>query len=114
MKKLLLFILLTAGWTACHKEVEPGCDTLATVTDLSATGGCGFGFTLTDGSIVTAEQHTHKCGHHHNDPLANFTLVDGMQVKIGYEIEHHHASSCPTGTVVEITCIEKLASSEKS
>ncbi len=113
MKKLLLFILLTAGLTACHKEVEPGCDTLATVTDLSSTGGCGFGFTLEDGTIVIAEQRKKKCGHQHSDPLSNFTLVDGMKVKIGYEIEHHHSSSCPAGTVVEVNCIEQIISSEK-
>ena len=113
MKKLLLIVFLATGLIACHKEVEPGCDTLATVTDLSATGGCGFGFTLTDGTVVIAEQHSRKCGHH-NNPLQNFPLVDGMQVKIGYEIERHHASPCPIGTVVEITCIQQVIPSEKN
>ena len=108
----MLLTLLTGLWFACHKEIEPGCDTQAMVTDLSKTGGCGFGFRLTDGTVLTAEQHTTGCGHHQN-PLANFQLVDSMKVKIGYELEHHHDSSCKTGTVVEITCIEQAPPAEK-
>lgn len=112
MKKVLYLMLLSGIWFSCHKEVEPGCDTLATVTDLSSVGGCGFGFKLTDGSVVVPDQHTHSCGHKTN-PLSNFQLVDGMEVKIGYEIERHHRSPCSAGTVVEITCIEALTIPEK-
>ena len=105
MKKLFTLLLLAGIWSSCHKHIEPGCTTAAMVVDLSATSGCGFGFQLPDGTMLIAEQHTNNCGHH-NDPLLNFQLSDGMKVKIGYEKENHHTTSCNAGAVVEITCIQ--------
>jgi hypothetical protein len=106
MKKLVVVFLVSGLVFGCHKrEVEPGCDTLATVTDLTKTTGCGFGFTLANGKVLVAGQHNSKCGHH-NDVLANFQWADGLKVKIGYEIEDHLSSACKAGTVVEITCIQ--------
>ena len=114
MKRAISFTAMVAILFACHhhRDIEPGCDTAAMVADLSKKGGCGFGFRLADGSLLTPEQHTSGCGHKHN-PLLNFQLVDSMKVKIGYEIENHHSSPCGVGTVVEITCIEQVANSEK-
>ena len=107
MKKLIYVTILAGIMLSCHKrEIEPGCDTLATVTDLSKTTGCSFGFLLANGTILVSGQHPSKCGHQHHYVLANLPLVEGIKVKIGYEIEQHLTSACKTGTVVEITCIQ--------
>ena len=108
MKKLIYITILAGILLSCHKKrIEPGCDTPATVTDLSKTTGCSFGFILANGTVLVSGQHPSKCGHQqHHDVLANLQLVEGMKVKIGYEIEQHLASACKTGTVVEITCLQ--------
>ena len=105
MKKLLTLLLLAGIWSSCHKHIEPGCTVSATVIDFSSSAGCGFGFQTPNGTILIAEQHTNTCGHH-NDPLLNFQLYDGMKVKIGYEIENEHTTKCTAGAVVQITCIQ--------
>ena len=113
MKKLAIIFLISGLVFGCHKrEVEPGCDTSATVTDLTKTTGCGFGFTLANGTVLVAGQHNSKCGHH-NDVLANFQLKDGLKVKIGYEVEGHLSNACTAGKVVEITCIQLVTTPVK-
>jgi hypothetical protein len=120
MKKLMITMLLSGLLFECHRrDIEPNCDTLATVTDLTKLSGCGYGFTLASGKVVIPGKHNHSkpmsgggCSSGPGaDLLANFQWADGMKVKIGYEVDDHEVSACNAGTVVAITCIQIVTAS---
>jgi hypothetical protein len=104
---LLLVLLSMVVLTSCD-ESQPECSVPAVIRDLRGLDGCGFVFELQDGSRLEPQQ-VFRCGtpplaEMTDDPLADFPMVDGKNVLIGYE-EINSASICMVGKTVKITCI---------
>jgi hypothetical protein len=116
MKNVFVPSLLLAAMIsllACDNEPLSGsCKTPAIVRDLSGLDGCGFVFELNDGSNLIPVA-LFWCGtpplpkDMPEDPLADFTLRDGMGVLIDYEELQDIATVCMAGKAVRITCIEE-------
>ena len=123
MKRLIVILSLfsTSVFWSCedNKISSVSCKTgvLATVKDLTGLDGCGFVFELKDGSRLEPKR-MFFCGtlplpkEVTEDPLYNFTFVDGKQVRIGYEEITDAASICMVGKIVKITCIDETNPSE--
>lgn len=110
MKKIFILLLLGISLAACDDKDSSSCLTRATVKDLAGLDGCGFVFELEDGSKLEPLILMTLVADPAN-PLYGFEFVDGKQVKIGYE-ELAGASSCMSGQLVEITCLEEVGSFE--
>ncbi len=112
--KLYWFLFVLAFFFNCSTEqVETtGCNTEATVRDLTGLDGCGFVFELNNG-IRLEPVRLMYCGtpplpkEVTDDPLFNFQFVNGKRVKIQFE-ETEGASICMVGPLVKITCITEL------
>lgn len=119
MKNVFISSLLSIAMVslfACNDDpLSERCKTPAIVRDLTGLDGCGFVFELTDGTKLIPVA-IFWCGtpplskDQPEDPLANFTLRDGMSVLIGYEELQNMATTCIAGKSVRITCIEEARS----
>jgi hypothetical protein len=108
----LLFAAMVLSFACGNESLSSSCKTPAIVRDLSGLDGCGFVFELSDGTNLIPVT-LFWCGtpplpkEQAEDPLANFTLTDGMSVLINYEELQDMATVCMAGKSVRITCIEE-------
>lgn len=117
---LFVFAIMLAG---CNEEPSrKACENsvLATVRDLTGIEGCGFVFELADGQrlepygLIFFYCPTEPCPKSPltkemmENPLYNFEFVDGKTVKISFDEMPDVASTCASGRIVKITCIEEF------
>lgn len=106
-----LFIFISSCDTF-NAEVSKDCLYKATVVDLSSRDGCGFVFQLENGEYIEPVWQWGWCGTPplpegaKEDPLWDFTFVDGQRVVLGYEKAEQGGSICMVGEQVYITCLE--------
>ena len=108
---LAIFIILLFTLNSCTQAEElpdANCGTMATVKDLTGLDGCGFVFELEDGTRLDPYIPAQSNSSGQQSPLQNFTLTDGQRVTIGYQVRNDVGSACMAGTIVEITCINKV------
>jgi hypothetical protein len=118
MKRIVALLFVSGLLVTCSEEkIEKGCGTMATVRDLSSLDGCGFVFELEDGARLEPIR-VFFCGtppiakEQLEDPLYNFSFIDGKKVLIDWEpIEA--VSICMAGQTVRITCLTEVESEDE-
>jgi hypothetical protein len=117
MFRPILLLLVTFAFMTCSEDSdlplqETECSTPATIKNLTGLDGCGFVFELEDGKRLEPLRIFY-CGtppfpeNMPADPLYNFELIDGKKVLISYDVVENYASTCMTGPVVKITCMQE-------
>ncbi len=98
--RYLILILALAGFAKCDSTDQNTCPEGAEVQLLDLTGldGCTLVFETLDGSRL--------------EPLnlnaQDIEKVVGASYKIEYSERPDYASICMVGTIIEITCIERI------
>lgn len=110
MKGLIASIFLVSLFQ-CGETTEvtvcgtAGCNTEATVVDMTGLDGCGIMLQTADGKLLEPERRTYvTVPDPAEDPLYHFNLQVGQKVKISWE-ESLALSACMAGPIVFITCI---------
>ncbi|MEQ8425245.1 MAG: hypothetical protein RIA63_11085 [Cyclobacteriaceae bacterium] len=104
---LLVSLLKCGGESETIICKTTGCDTKATVVDLSGLDGCGLVFQLEDGTRLDPIHRVYvQAPTEDEDPLYHFDLKAGQQVRISWQ-EALALNSCMAGPLVYITCITK-------
>ncbi|WP_421871767.1 hypothetical protein [Marinoscillum sp.] len=100
-------------------QPEEQCSTHAVIEDWSGLDGCGYLLKLDNGEylepIIVGYCGTPPISEEQmNDPLANFSMEDGMEVLIDYDVASEYGSICMKGTTVKITCIQEVGSTTET
>jgi hypothetical protein len=111
--RIILLFILALTLTSCGDEYiildcfPKQCGIPATVINLEGQDACGLVFQLSDGTYLIPEKRTYiTAPSPEEDPLYYFDLEAGQKVELGFK-KSAVLTSCMSGKVVFITCINK-------
>ncbi len=117
MNRIIAIMVILLSALACEPEeakISQDCTYTATVVDLEGLDGCGFVFQLDNGDYLEPMWRWGWCGtpplpkEATEDPLYDFTFIEGQRVRLGFEPAEEMGSICMVGEQVYITCLDVI------